>query len=84
MFVSATSPIVFCIYNFVFSSFLFYVFLPARVAPNKRVFMLRLACVKGNNKINVHPIPTIMFKNILRAFETEILKYLRTPFLAMF
>ena len=63
-----------CMYKFVFN--FLYFFLSARVAASS---IMRI-CASGwfvRMKITtVHPILTIMFKNIVRTFEAEILKCL--------
>ena len=64
MFVSVTSPVVLCMYNFVFYSFFIY---------NYSIYASGWFVRKENNKCTPRII-TIMFKNILRIFGAEILK----------
>ena len=74
MFVSATSPVVLCTYNFVYIMILYLSlsFLLARLAANSySIFMLPVGLCQI---ANVSPMLTIMFKDVLRTFEAEILK----------
>ena len=82
MFTSATLPLMLCIYRFVLNLFIYYYnsFLSARVAADsiKRIcasgwFVLPVGLYEWKTTI-VHLILAIMFKNILRTFEAEILK----------
>ena len=78
MFVSVRSPVVYCMYTIAFKSFFIFcyciAFLPAMVAANwYSVFMLPVSLCKWKI-LNVQTILTIMFKNVLRTFEADILK----------
>ena len=68
-------------YNFVHKYVVVYYyyssFLPARVAANLINVPVTFPVGLYEWKITpAHPIPTVMFKNILRTFEAEILKLL--------
>ena len=69
MFVSATSPVVLCKYNFVFNFLKFITILlslPSWVAANyQSAFMLPVGLCK-RKMTRAHPILTIIFKKVLR------------------
>ena len=73
-----TSPLVLCTYKFVLNLFhlLLYFSLAGQASAqfnNESVFMLPVDLYKWKIT-SAHPTLTIMFKNVLRTFEAEILK----------
>ena len=83
-----------CLYNFVFNFFFVSVVIFPSCGPRKRLFdkaclCFRLVCASGwfvlsvglcDWKIrNVHPILTVMFKNILRTYEAELYTLFQKP-----
>ena len=74
MFVSATSPIVLCMYNFVFKSFYP---LYSAFAGHDSILVLPVGLYEWKIT-NIYQTLTTMSKNVLRKLEAEILKILRT------